>query len=205
MPNRTLHVIYVPGLDNGRYTLRILSWLWSRGGVKLHPHTVRWKDDETLEPKLQGLLEHIDALLETGDPVALIGASAGASLVCIAFAKRPQLVGVANVCGRMLVGHGTKVPLEQAAGKSRAFEQSVRMCHRDLWELYPLRERILALKPWRDPVVPLATMSPDWVAIKRVAGFLHVDGIILALLFRRRTILRFFRRSTSASLATIVA
>jgi len=195
MPNQTLHIVLVPGLDDGRYNLlNTLSRFWSRADVKLHVHSVGWRDSGSFEQKLEGLLSFIDELLLTNEPVALIGTSAGGSMVLNAYLRRPNLLGVINVCGRLHVGHDVSPTLEEAAWTSAAFDSSVRACDQDQHKLSNrLRKRVLILQPWRDPVVPLVTMLLEGATVKRISGFAHVDGIVFALLFRRAAILRFLR------------
>ena len=98
-----LHLIYVPGLGDGRVAgqqAAINTWRW--WGVE--PEIVRMNcaDAEPWESKLKRLLSRIDALHAAGYPVGLVGASAGASAVINAFAGRTDyVVGCVLICGKV--------------------------------------------------------------------------------------------------------
>ncbi|HSW99102.1 MAG TPA: hypothetical protein VLF71_04640 [Candidatus Saccharimonadales bacterium] len=96
-----LHIIYVPGLGDGRVAGQ--QWAantWRCWGAEAEIVRMGWSDAEPWPAKLQRLLARIDQLAVAGHTVGLVGVSAGASAVVNAFAQRKkQVVGCVLICG----------------------------------------------------------------------------------------------------------
>lgn len=194
MPNRTLHIVVVFGLDDGKYNFStILSKVWNRKDVKLHPVRVGWRDGGGYLPKKQAVLELVDQLLATGDPVALIGISAGASLAVNIFKMRPALLGLVNVCGALRLANPLQGRIAKSVASSPAFQESLADCEspQDALGGSQLR-RILILEPWID-FVPISTMTLRGAQVMRLAGVNHSVSIVTAMLLYRRAIVKFLK------------
>lgn len=151
--NQKLHVIYIPGLGDtkiGGQSKAVATWkLW---GVTSEVCQMKWADKEPWSPKLERLLRMIDVRVAEGKPVALVGASAGASAVINAYAARPQaIVGCVIIAG--------KVNRPEAIGKryrlrDPAFITSASDCQAALEQLdTSRRKRILSLFALADELV----------------------------------------------------
>lgn len=197
MPNQTLRIILVPGLDDGRYNfLSLVGPWWNRDDVLLLPRYVNWRDGGTYEDKLRQLLDFIDQQLATGDPVALIGISAGASLALNAYVLRLRLVGMVNICGTFRLGGDPPPALSKRTNEIEAYRHSVRACEDHQEDLEPEQLRhILVMAGWWDGIVPRYTVDLTGTAWKRIHGVSHFLSIIIALMFYRKFIVRFLRRS----------
>jgi pimeloyl-ACP methyl ester carboxylesterase len=100
----TLHVIYVPGLGDAHLAgQQAAVAVWRLWGVRGEVLAMHWAVDEPWADKLSRLVARIDALTEAGQPVALVGSSAGASAVIAAFAARKaQVAGCVVIAGKIL-------------------------------------------------------------------------------------------------------
>lgn len=195
-----LKIIVVPGLGD-RVAARPLRWMarfWKREGIIVRVHVAGWLDGGLLEEKLRRLLMVIDEESAAGNSVALIGMSAGASLALNAFGRRPDVVGMVNVCGRLRAGQGVRPTLDEAALDSGAFRQSVLVCEETQAQLSAERRgRVLVLRPWKDAVVPVETMSLAGAEEHWVWGALHMLSIATAMIGCRAMILRFLSKQAN--------
>lgn len=100
-----IQIIYIRGLgDNLAIGQQIAVALWRAYAVEPHFFAHKWSGPEMYEAKQERLLKLIDTLHEkSGQPVGLIGSSAGASLALNAYAERKDKVkGVVSICGKIL-------------------------------------------------------------------------------------------------------
>lgn len=196
MPNRKLRIVLVFGLDDGKYNFpALLKPIWNRQQVRMYPIRVGWRDGKAYPQKQQMVLDAVDELLATGDPVAIIGISAGASLAINVYAQRPQVVGMVNVCGALRLSKVLPKRFARSVASSLAFRQSVARCEVAQEQLTPVQlGRILVMEPWYD-FVPTATMRLRGAKIQRLAGLNHTVSIVTAMLLYRRTMLRFLRQA----------
>ncbi len=197
MSNRKLRIVLVFGLDDGKFNFpALLTKVWNTKDVQLYPLAVGWRDGNKYSPKLAKLLAVIDELLATGDPVALIGISAGASLIINAYAARPQLVGVVSVCGALRLMSDPPPKFAKSVGSSEAFQESAVACEQSQRLLTDHQlNRTLIMEPWRD-FVPLSTMRLAGAKVHRVAGINHSQSIVTVMLFYRRAIIRFLDQTS---------
>ncbi len=195
MPNQTLRIVVVPGLDDGKYNiLGLVSRIWNSDQVQIYPLPVGWRNGASYKRKLATLLELVDELLATGDPVAIVGISAGASLALNAYTLRPRLLGMANLCGTLRFGLAPPASLTRRAWAVPAYHDSVLACEVTQEKLtVEQRRRVLIMKPLRDGIVPLATMTLRGAKEHRVVGVNHSQSIVTALLLYRRTMVGFFQ------------
>jgi pimeloyl-ACP methyl ester carboxylesterase len=196
MPNRTLRIVLVFGLDDGKLNFpSVLSPVWNRNNVRLYPVGVGWRDGGEYPQKQQMVLDLVDSLLAAGDPVALIGISAGASLAVNVYQLRPQIVGLVNVCGALRLIRDMPSRFAKSVGSSKAFRESVAACEESQRLLSSAqRSRILIMEPWQD-FVPISTMQLSGANVHRLAGINHSVSIVTAMLLYRRTMLRFLKQT----------
>lgn len=150
---RRLHLLYVPGLGDGRITgqqTAVATWkLW---GVSSEVCQMNWADKEPWQPKFERLLAKIDTASAEGKHVALVGASAGASAVINAYAARQGIIlGCVLIAG--------KVNRPEAIGqhyhsRDPAFITSAYECKKSLDQLGGAsRKRIVSLYALADETV----------------------------------------------------
>lgn len=154
------HVIYVPGLgDDILHVQSLLIQYWRLFGVSPHMHAMPWAGDEGFDPKLQRLIERIDALHARGRRVSLVGASAGASGVLHAYIKRKDTVsGLVYICGK--INHPETVS-QRTYNANPAFKESVgslagvlaALQRGDKPEMLSLYSRADTTVPYRDTVI----------------------------------------------------
>lgn len=134
MADKKLHVLYVPGLGDASVAgQRLAVSTWQLWGVQAELVQMRWDDTEVWDSKLTRLLGRIDALVAEGVPVALIGASAGASAVMSAYALRAsQVAGCVLLAGKVNNAHTIGTGYRQ---KNPAFVDSARQGEKSLASL----------------------------------------------------------------------
>ena len=196
MLNRKLHIVLVFGLDDGKLNFpALLSPVWNRNNVCLYSIRVGWRDGGEYQQKQQAVVDLVDKLLATGDPVAVIGISAGASLAINVYEQRPQLIGMVSVCGALRLPVELPKRFAQSVASSTAFRQSLAACEASQRRLTPAQlSRIHYFEPWRD-FVPISTMRLNGAKMHRLAGLNHSISIVTAMLLYRRTIIRFLKQA----------
>lgn len=188
------HVIYVLGLGDHRTRgQRLAPKYWQLFGVQGHTFVMKWGDKELFAPKLERLLALIDRLAADGSRVSLVGASAGASAVLVAFAARPDKVAsVVCICGK--INHPETVSPHRYT-ENPAFKESLAELQRVLPRLSNRqRSRILSLRPFYDDVVPVADMYIPGAHMRRIPAAGHVVSIVVALIFSAPFFIRFLKR-----------
>lgn len=187
------HVIYIPGL--GDYKPRgqqLVPKYWRLFGVNGHYFAMHWNDKEPFTPKLARLLAVIDALSKNGDRVSLVGTSAGASAVLLAYAARPKkIAGVVCICGKI---NNPSARDPRYAGNP-ALKEFLFKLQDALPKLTPdMRKRIMSIRPLSDKEVPPAdTIIPGAKGqVIPVSG--HVVSIGVALVFYSGVVVGFLKR-----------
>jgi pimeloyl-ACP methyl ester carboxylesterase len=103
MTNPKLHIIYIPGLGDSNPTSQrrvVATWKW--WGVSAELFQMNWQDSVSWEDKFERLLERIDTVGASGQRIALVGASAGASAAINAYAARlNEVTGVVCIAGKI--------------------------------------------------------------------------------------------------------
>ena len=190
----THHLIYVPGLGDHRSRgQQLVVRLWELFGIKSHCYVMRWSDKEPFAPKLERLLSLIDELFEDGDKVSLVGTSAGASAVLVAFAARmDKITGVVCICGK--VNHPETISPSRFL-VNPAFKESLAALQQALPKLGPqVRSRIMSIHPLMDGSVPPADTIIPGAREKLMPTIGHSFSIFIALTFGAYGIMNFLRR-----------
>ena len=192
------HVIYVPGLgDHKTQGQRFVPRFWEIFGVKKgHYIPMHWNDKRPFVPKLQRLLDKVDELSADGSHVSLVGTSAGASVVLVALAQRPNKVtGVVCICGK--VNHPETVGHDRYA-ENPAFEESMSMLQEALPEIRAkYANRILSIHPLYDGTVPVRDTIIPGAREKTVWFVGHAVSIFMMLVFGSGMILRFLKKQAA--------
>jgi predicted peptidase len=188
------HVIYVLGLgDHHTRGQHLAPKYWQLFGVKGHTYLMQWRTKELFAPKLERLLALIDRLAADGSRVSLVGASAGAGAVLVAFAARPDKVaGVVCICGK--INHPETVKAWRFK-ENPAFEASLTELQRVLPQLSrQQRSRIMSLHPFYDGLVPVADTRLPGARELLIPAFGHVFSIFVALVFAAPIFIRLLKR-----------
>ncbi len=195
------HVIYVPGLNDGRKGYELFTKWWSIYGVVPHVHRVGWHDGENVfEPKLKRLVTEINKYLFGGDKVSLVGGSAGGSAVLNALLEQPEIHTVVNLCGRLRAGSNVFPSLELAARKSPAFKDSVRMFERrELQMTIEQRRKVLTLSPIWDEVVPKSTVYLDGATNMTIPSVEHILSGLVGMTLLSPIVMRFIKGTSKSS------
>jgi len=166
--SREHHIIYIPGLFDTHPVNRpfhnLAQAAWRKKGFHPHLYLPHWEEGHHFTPKLKGITHLIDALVQQGNIVSLVGQSAGGSAALNAFCERRDKVnGVVNITGRLRSGVNVRPTLQQAARISPAFKESVLLFER---ENEPIlrpsdRKKIMTIRPWFDETVPASTVPLD--------------------------------------------
>lgn len=190
-----LHIIYVPGLgDSKPHAQQFIPGYWGLFGVTGYYLPIRWSSG-AFAPKLERLIGKIDELAAKGDRVSLVGTSAGASAVLVAYAARPDKVaGVVCICGK--INHPETVEPWRFA-ENPAFKESLAQLQQVLPALdRAARARIMSIHPWYDDLVPVADTRIPGATEKTIPAIGHVFGIFVALVFCTPIIIKFLKRQT---------
>lgn len=187
------HVIYVPGLgDHKTQGQQLVPRFWSVFGVKGHYVPMHWSDKRPFGPKLQRLLDKIDDLAADGSRVSLVGTSAGASVVLLALATRPDRVaGVVCICGK--INHPETIGRDRYI-ENPAFETSMN----ELQKMLPTivaqyASRVMSIHPIYDGTVPVQDTVLPGAREKTIFAFGHAASILTALVCKSGTIIRFLK------------
>jgi esterase/lipase len=169
---------------------------WEKEGFTTHIYDVHWYDERDFEFKLNDLLKQIDMLHQQGVKVSIIGTSAGGSMALNVFYARKEAISrVVNICGRLRAGKGVYPSLEQAAKKSKSFEESVRRCESGESLLGTQdRERILTMRALYDEVVPTSTSVINGAENRQVLSIEHMLTIGLCMTVFSQSIFDFLKK-----------
>lgn len=193
----THHVIYVPGLgDHYARAQPLAPKYWEVFGLKGHYYAMKWRGAEAFAPKLERLLQMIDELSEDGDKVSLVGTSAGASAVLVAYAVRQDKVtGVVCVCGK--INHPETISSELFA-KNPAFKEALARLQQVLPKLsQDARARIMSMRPLRDKIVPPADTIIPGAYGKLIPTAGHGFSICVALVLGAGMMMGFLKKQAS--------
>lgn len=190
------HVIYVPGLGDGRtYGQDGAVRGWQKFGIDTEYMALGWADKQAFEPKLERLLNRVNQKLAQGKKVSLVGVSAGASAVLNAYAKQPNLHSLVLICG--------KVNNPESIGGSvykinPAFKESVFKVKDSLASLNKAqRSRIMSIHPLYDGSVPVADTLIDGAKEASVPVIGHRLGVFFTIAFRGQLIANFIKSHPS--------
>jgi pimeloyl-ACP methyl ester carboxylesterase len=175
----------------------VVKW-WSVLGVEGYYVPMYWADKEGFAPKLARLLAKIDELAQNGDKVSLVGTSAGASAVLVAFAARIDKVsGVVCICGK--INHPETIKPERFV-ENPAFRESLAELQKALPKLGPeARPRILSIHPLYDSVVPVADTKIPGAHEHVVPACGHAFTIATTLLFGAFGMIYFLKKQMTKS------
>lgn len=177
------HVIFVPGLDDGKKGYDFFINRWKKYGVVPHVYRMRWMNEkDSFDNKLNKFLDFISKLQRENNRVSLVGNSAGASAVLNAYIRNPKIHAVVNSSGRLRAGENVHPSLDWAARKSAAFKESVLLFEKKEPKMTKKqRENILVLLPIWDEIVPLSTIKLKGAKTQRIIGIEHGLNGILAI------------------------
>lgn len=198
---RKHHVIYVPGIGDRRrgfnWLQQVLLATWLVYGLSGRLFVVDWISDQPFEGRFDELLALIDELHGRGERVSIVGASAAASTVFLAFLARPdKLTGAVTICGQI---GGTAALHGPAATRNPRFRRSLALMQRHIARLSSAeRQRVMTLRPRADRIVP-----PDEAILPGATNYEmpvsgHMAGIGFGLLFEARKIVHFLRLAAQA-------
>jgi len=188
------HVIYVPGLGDYRTRLqRLAPRYWGLFGVVGRFYLMRWNDKEAFAPKLARLLDLIDKLGADGSRVCLVGTSAGASAVLVAYAARlDKVAGVVCICGK--INHPETIRPARFV-ENPAFKEYLAELQKILPKLGPeARSRIMSIHPMSDMIVPPADTVIPGAHERSVPTAGHAFSIAVTLVFYAYPMMRFLKR-----------
>jgi hypothetical protein len=193
MAENRLHVFYIPGLGNPAATgQRLAIGLWSVWGVHAELVQLNWNDNENWETKFQRLNSRIEALTARGVPIALVGASAGASAVINAFARqKSHVVGCVLIAGKVNQPGTIGAVYRQ---QNPAFVESAVACQKSLGSLTGEdRKRILSRYGAYDEIVSKTDSHIPGARNQIVPGIRHALIIANQLIFGAPSFLRFLK------------
>jgi pimeloyl-ACP methyl ester carboxylesterase len=193
----THHVIYVPGLgDHKSQGQEIVPRTWRMYGVVGHYLPMNWRDKQAFKSKLQCLLDKIDSVSADGSPVSLVGTSAGASVVLLALAARPDKVaGTVCICGK--INHPETIGRERYI-ENPAFEESMSLLQAVLPEIKAkYAGRIMSIHPLYDGTVPVRDTIIPGTCEKTVWLVGHAFSILMTLVFGSGMMLRFLKKQAT--------
>lgn len=186
------HLIYVPGLgDRFSYGQDIAINFWRFYGFSPHYLALKWRKNDGMEVKLDKIFSKIDELSRNGSKVSLVGASAGASAVLNAYAKRKSLTSVIYICGKINRPEAVGTQIYQV---NPDFKRSLAVLKGNVDSLSAAElSKILNLHPVTDQTVAPADTQIAGVTEQIVPGRTHATGIFAGIIFGAPKIAKFIR------------
>lgn len=151
-----------------------------------------WADKEQFLPKINRLLAKIDKLSKQGHDVSLVGASAGASTVLIAYSQRQDVHAVVLIAGKV----NNPETIDELTYKANpAFKESVFSVADSLRKLdIAKRRRIMSIHPLFDSTVPVIDTKIAGAVEKTIPVIGHRFSIFYTITFRGRLIANFIKK-----------
>lgn len=204
MKTKNIGYLYINGLIDSRikFVDRFVHWWWGRAGIDIQLAKVNWFDNTKIADRINLIVDKVSQMLKKHDGVALIGSSAGGSLVINAF----DTLKDKNVCAilahsRLKVGkyqNYQKLSLYHSAriGKkisAPSFYESVQIAQeKSVPNLSVIdKKRILTMTQITDGVVPIESMTIDGVKSYQSFAFGHRMGFIAHIIIGRDIIIKF--------------
>lgn len=176
-------------------------------GLNTEAFNSRWKNNESLDKKVERLEEMVDNIRDQGKQVVLLGVSAGAGLAMVYTLRYPDKVRHIYSFSGLLDPDLNKMNLEHLTSTSSSFkEMAEELTDRltpETRERLHLSEKVTAYASYvnkdfkgdfpltadgrklpNDGIVPLVASQPEWVKrvnVKSVGKASHAIGIAKAL------------------------
>lgn len=174
-------MLFVPGLgDQKVFSIqRLVPRTWYKYDVRGRCFCIGWTNKE-FKPRFQKLLTMIDRLSAKGHKVSLIGSSAGATAVLLAFLERPeQINGVVTICGKI---HNPDNVRKAAYDMNPAFKQSLNLLQPKLDGLTDeMKQRISCIYSDKDELIPEKEAIIVGAENILVGSFGHVPTIAIQI------------------------
>jgi len=187
--------ILIPGLNDRKSFFNtfyaFICRHWRRAGMQSVFVSVGWEDGTSFEAKVKKIEKYLDAEVEQGREVVLVGVSAGASLAMVLFGRHPhKIAGVVTVVGLLALAKGVGVE-----SVNQAWYQSAQACEQVVARLTPdEKKRIFILYAFKDSVIDPKRQQLAGVKKRRVPAVGHLLSIGIGLFNYRRVIKRFAQR-----------
>jgi len=181
MASRRHYVIYVPGIRDDLYHVQfLLIQCWRLWGVRPVLLTMPWAGEGAFEPKIVRLISRVDAYVQQGYKVSLVGASAGASAVLNAYVQRREEVrGVVYICGK--INYPDTVSAQTYA-QNQAFKTSMQQLQNNLSLLTDADKRKLtSFYSSADTTVPYTDTVIEGVLEQKLPLLGHMWSILYAI------------------------
>ncbi len=188
-------LIFIPGLGDHVGLINFCMPSWTKQGYVVSICGLQWRDGKAFKPKLQHVVDQIDAIHHKEARLSLIGMSAGGSATVNALLDRPDKVyGVVNICGRLRDGNhkGFRSLVNRSVG-APAFSESVKLCESRLANSSKQdRAKIMTLRArFGDELVPSDTSLVTGGYNVSVPVAEHGLTIAIALTLWRHAIMQF--------------
>jgi pimeloyl-ACP methyl ester carboxylesterase len=197
---KQLYLIYVPGLGKARPPIQIfLMKSWRLWGVRSEFFVADWSGEETWEQKSKRLADRIAALVEEGEVVGLVAASAGASAAVNVYAARPD-----GVAGIMLLAGMINKPediKDRYRRRNPAFVASAREGQRAINDMSSDKlQRVLSVYGLADELVASKYSKIRGARNRRLPIIGHAPTIAAGILFGVPFFLRSLKRQAKSAL-----
>jgi hypothetical protein len=192
--NRKLKVIYITGVGDQQPTSQrwaVRTWRWY--GVESELYQMHWANDETWPAKFERLLARVDEVIQSGQPLALVSVSAGASATINVFAARKdKIVGVVCLAGKI---NRPEVIGRHYTDENPALKPSVAACQQALATLTATdRKRILSRYAVWDNVLARADSHIPGARNRIVPTLGHIPTIATQITLGAPSFVRFLKR-----------
>lgn len=194
MAQQKHYVIYVPGIkDDLLYAQTLLIQTWRFQSVQPVLLSMPWAGDGAFEPKFDRLIAMIDTYRQSGHKVSLVGASAGASAVLNAYAKRKDdITVVAYICGKI---NFPETVAPRIYTKNPAFKTSLHQLQETVRQLTTdNKTKLHSFYSPIDTTVPYSHTVITNVPETRLPRLRHMWAILYALSFGSRALLHALKK-----------
>jgi hypothetical protein len=187
-----------PQMETGKYRIVVVQGMadlpgWASNLMAQHLEACeiydpKWKDENGLEEKLEGLEKIMAKAACNPGPIVVVGISAGAGLVLEHVLRHPGKISYIFSVGGVLNPDPETQELETLTNNSRGFKEMVfdlakRLKELDFDEKLRLGKIITVYDGIDDEVVPKEALEPIWIKkINKIESKVHLVTIGLALL-----------------------
>jgi pimeloyl-ACP methyl ester carboxylesterase len=190
--SQPIHILYLSGFGDNLDPLRLRAlkrWKFKNITVELVP--MRWDSKETFEQKIARIDQAMDRV--RGKRIALLGESAGGSMVVHMYARRgDELYKAVTLCGK---NARPETVGEQYYKRSPAFRTSMEKLNESMKQLTAeQRKQFVSIHPLYDPVVPVRDTLLKECQRLRLFAIGHAVSIALALTVYSPLLMRAIRR-----------
>lgn len=183
-------IFYIPGLGDHYDQLRRAALRhWRARGLTTELIPMRWYDGESYDDKYRRAHGIIQAALDNGDDVSLVGESAGGSMAISLFVQLPRVRRLITIAG---VNNATAPIASSILHRAPAFGQSMRVAGQQLTDIgSKRRSSIHTINGLYDHAVSMASSTISGAHMHRSLTVGHLMTIAACLTIQKHRVISY--------------